>query len=431
MMKGVVTRCGFLHSVFDKSNSNFTLSASPTITVTSPNGGEIWELGSTHDITWTSTGEIGNVVIKLYRDGSFYLDIVVTPGTENDGSYTWDIPSSWAESSAYKIRIYSNSPYEFLDESDGNFTLSTSPLDLTGTWSLTWDWYCNGADGTTDIEFYSNGTGITSSEVAVEWTAETGTANLTTGLCAAVNFSYNAFFTYTNYGTIYYLMVDGDEAGGPQDGYGDGTNDGEFGMTLGGGGIDCSDYLITALPFSDQNTNVGMGDDWDVTGSDGEDVAYVFNISEETTIDVTLCAANTMYDTKLEIFTFDGTDCSLTYTDAVTTGYYNDDFTCAHSYSGLESSLLNVTLAAGLYYIVVDGYAGYTGYYELSIVESTGRTVAHDTQAGFDLELLKSGLNPDDLFTDFQNLQNARNSSNKSTRLHKSVPWKLNSKNGE
>jgi hypothetical protein len=133
------------------------------------------------------------------------------------------------------------------------------------------------------------------------------------------------------------------------------------------------------------------------------------NLSSETTIDITVCDASTTYDTKLEIFTFDGTDCSLTYTDAVTTGNYNDDFTCTFSF--LQSTLQNVTLAAGQYYIVVDGYSGATGSYGISVVETTGRAVAQDTQADFDLELLKSGLDPDDLFAEFQNLQNARNSS--------------------
>jgi len=120
----------------------------PTLTITSPNGGEIWILGSTHDITWTSTGDIGNVMIKLYRDGYFYLPIVDVPGTENDGNYTWDIPSSWAESSAYIIKIYMNSPYEFLDESDNYFSISYSTGlvfqdDFSGT--LEWDTDLNGS----------------------------------------------------------------------------------------------------------------------------------------------------------------------------------------------------------------------------------------------------------------------------------------------
>ena len=192
---------------------------------------------------------------------------------------------------------------------------------------------------------------------------------------------------------------------------GDGRNTIEWSEPVlgSGGGLGCGDYIITSLPFSETNTNVGMVDDWDLTASDGEDVAYTLNLSSETTIDITLCDASTTYDTKVEIFTFDGTDCSLTYTDAVTTGNYNDDFTC--TFSVLQSTLQNVTLAAGQYYIVVDGFGGQTGNYGISIVESTGRSVAPNTAADFDLELLKSGLNPDDLFADFQNLENARNSS--------------------
>ena len=96
---------------------------------------------------------------------------------------------------------------------------------------------------------------------------------------------------------------------------GDGRNTLEWHEpTLGpSGGADCGDYLINGLPYNDINTNLGMADDWDVTFSDGEDVAYTLNLTSETTIDVTLCNAGTGYDTKLEIFTFDG-DCDTTYT---------------------------------------------------------------------------------------------------------------------
>ena len=189
---------------------------------------------------------------------------------------------------------------------------------------------------------------------------------------------------------------------------GDGRNTLEWSEPVlgGGGGIGCGDFLIDGLPFTDINSNVGMLDDWDVTFSDGEDVAYTLNLSVETTIDVTLCDASTTYDTKLEIFTFDGSDCSLTYTDALTTGNYNDDFTC--QFSSLQSSLMNVTLPEGQYYIVVDGFGGQTGNYGLSVTESTGRSMVQNTQDDFDLELLKSGLDPDDLFADFDRLQSAR-----------------------
>ena len=126
------------------------------------------------------------------------------------------------------------------------------------------------------------------------------------------------------------------------------------------GNIGCGDFAIDALPFSHQGNNSGMGDDWPVAGSQGEDVAYTLNVSEATTFDFTLCSENTDYDTKLEIFT-NGQDC-LTPTS---TGNYNDDFTC--EVDGLFSSLMGVTLQPGQYYVVVDGYGGAIGNYELSV----------------------------------------------------------------
>ena len=126
----------------------------------------------------------------------------------------------------------------------------------------------------------------------------------------------------------------------------------------------CSDEDIYTLPFNSSNTNVGMGDDWPVQGSQGEDFAYGLYLTQATVIDITLCEAETNYDTKLEVFTADF-DCVPT-----TTGYYDDDATCA--ISGLYSSLWGVSLEAGQYYIVVDGYAGGTGNFGITVSEANG-----------------------------------------------------------
>ena len=79
------------------------------------------------------------------------------------------------------------------------------------------------------------------------------------------------------------------------------------------GEIGCGDFLINSLPFTHQYSNVGQGNEWDVNGTDGVDVAYTLYLSQSTTIDVTTCAVFTDYDTKLEIFTADG-NCCLLYT---------------------------------------------------------------------------------------------------------------------
>ena len=142
------------------------------------------------------------------------------------------------------------------------------------------------------------------------------------------------------------------------------------------GAVRCGDFLINSLPISHQYSNVDQGNEWNVNGTDGVDVAYTLNLSDSTTISITTCAVFTDYDTKLEIFTFDG-DCDTTYTAAISTGYYNDDnSTCTISSVNpprFAASLSDVTLAPGTYYVVVDGFNGKTGNYQLDITEITGR----------------------------------------------------------
>ena len=136
-------------------------------------------------------------------------------------------------------------------------------------------------------------------------------------------------------------------------------------VNVNAGSIGCGDFLINSLPFTHQYSNVGQGNAGDVAGSDGVDVAYTLNLSQSTTISVTTCASYSNYDTKLQIFTA-SVECVPT-----STSYYNDDYSCAYSY--LRATLPSCTLAAGTYYIVVDGYNGYYGNYQLDIADISGR----------------------------------------------------------
>ena len=68
-------------SVYDYSDSYFTIgeAGTPTITVITPNGGESWEPGSSHTITWASSSLSGNLVdIRLYR--GIAVDIFIING---------------------------------------------------------------------------------------------------------------------------------------------------------------------------------------------------------------------------------------------------------------------------------------------------------------------------------------------------------------
>ena len=110
---------------FDESNNVFTLSTSPSITVTSPNRGENWQVGSVHNITWTSSG-VTNVKIEytIYNDGSTWSTVVgSTPASS--GIYSWTIPDT--PSAQCKVRISDVANSSVLDVSDNVFAISQAP----------------------------------------------------------------------------------------------------------------------------------------------------------------------------------------------------------------------------------------------------------------------------------------------------------------
>ena len=82
-----------------------------SITVTTPShNGDSWNDYSDKVIQWTSTGDIANVKIDIYRsssyNGTYSLYNTIDSSESNDGSYTWNIPSNYVSSGYYyKIRI--------------------------------------------------------------------------------------------------------------------------------------------------------------------------------------------------------------------------------------------------------------------------------------------------------------------------------------
>jgi hypothetical protein len=96
------------------------------LTLTAPNGGEVWTIGSTYAITWTQTNLTGNLSIMLLGAN--------TPGSHNvliaqsvpvtDGTYNWTIPASVIPGSNYRVRIASMAGGVFIqDYSDAPFTI--------------------------------------------------------------------------------------------------------------------------------------------------------------------------------------------------------------------------------------------------------------------------------------------------------------------
>jgi beta propeller repeat protein len=108
--------------VTDQSDGMFTISEVPSITVISPNGGEDWEVGSTHEISWYYTN-VKNVKIEYStNNGNSWFEI--TASTPGNGIYLWTVPNT--PSTQCRVRIIDvNSAAS--DISNDVFMISSSP----------------------------------------------------------------------------------------------------------------------------------------------------------------------------------------------------------------------------------------------------------------------------------------------------------------
>lgn len=97
----------------------------PAVTVASPNGGEVFHFGSTYDIEWTASDNIGvtSVCILLSTDGGVTFPDTIASGEADDGVYSWYAPD--IDCGVARIRIVARdaASNEGEDESDANFRL--------------------------------------------------------------------------------------------------------------------------------------------------------------------------------------------------------------------------------------------------------------------------------------------------------------------
>jgi len=106
-------------AVFDVSNAVFTI-VGMSITVTAPNGGEVWAYGSTHSITYTSTGTIANVKIENSTDGGANWTTIIGSVLNTGGfAYTWFI----GPSTTCLVRISDADNASIFDVSDAVFRI--------------------------------------------------------------------------------------------------------------------------------------------------------------------------------------------------------------------------------------------------------------------------------------------------------------------
>jgi hypothetical protein len=127
--------------------------------------------------------------------------------------------------------------------------------------------------------------------------------------------------------------------------------------------------FIPMLPYEDSGTTVGRVDDYDeicpYSGATAPDVVYKYVATMSQPVDIDLCGS--AYDTKVYVY-----DASL---DLVAC---NDDFYFGPPCGEYVSKIDHVWLDAGTtYYIIIDGYGGACGLYQLHVVGLVGTCYYH------------------------------------------------------
>jgi len=154
----------------------------PVVTVTAPDGGEVWTIGTQQEINWTATDNAGVDTIDIAYStdgGANYTDIAV--GEANDGTYTWTIPDDPSTNCRVKVVAHDVAGLTGEDESDANFTIELDTADPTvtvtapdggETWGVGFDyeirWNAIDNVGVTEIDiYYSTDGGANYTDIAV------------------------------------------------------------------------------------------------------------------------------------------------------------------------------------------------------------------------------------------------------------------------
>src|SRR5438128_7905880 len=155
-------------------NADATVTAASTaafaikgsLTLTAPNTGEVWVVGSSQNITWTKTGTIANVKLEYSTNGgTTYPNLITSSTAAAAGTYAWTVPD--IASSNVKVRVTNTADTSVSDDSNSAFTIKggltvSSPVG-TDVWNVgavkTISWTSTGATAipTVNLEYSQNG----------------------------------------------------------------------------------------------------------------------------------------------------------------------------------------------------------------------------------------------------------------------------------
>jgi hypothetical protein len=133
------------------------------LAVTAPNGGETWGIGTSHDITWTSSGISGNVKVEVSRNGGASWSPIVA-STADNGQYAWVVTGPTTTQG--RIRVSRVSEPTAAATSNANVTLGGGSITVTApnggeTWAIgtpqNITWTSKGIGANVKVEVSRNG----------------------------------------------------------------------------------------------------------------------------------------------------------------------------------------------------------------------------------------------------------------------------------
>ncbi len=109
-------------AVNDVSDNTFTISS---LVLTSPNGGEKYQVGKNYNITWTSIN-ISNVKLEYSTNNGTSWTTIISSVSSTPASYSWTIPNTVSTNCIVRTSDASNS--DIKDQSNAIFTIASVTL---------------------------------------------------------------------------------------------------------------------------------------------------------------------------------------------------------------------------------------------------------------------------------------------------------------
>ena len=282
--------------------------SSESITLTAPNGGEEWQVGSSQTITWTSSGTSGNVQLE-YSTNNGGSWTTITASTTDDGSHDWTIPDDPSTQCLVQVTDTDGSPS---DQSDALFTIlavnqppSASDVVLEPASPVT-------GDDLTGSYTYNDPDGDPESGTEIRWYRDAT-------LVSSLNDQLTVGAGETSKGEEWYFTVR------PSDGSEFGTLETSNTVTIGNTAPEASDLAITpSSPYENDDLQANYTyNDADSDAESGSEIrwyqngAVVATYNDQTTVPSSATAVNDEW--YFTVKPSDGTDFGALQTSASVT----------------------------------------------------------------------------------------------------------------